>query len=89
MPTQLAGAKRTDAFKFEGEEISQLAVSPQLVRWGGLDAEHVEYLRRPVRRPGARDRSSPRGVGLRRQRPAGATNAPGHDPTEEETHVEQ
>jgi hypothetical protein len=52
MPTQLAGAKRTDAFKFEGEEIAGLAVSPQLVRWGGLDPDHVDYLAQDIAQNG-------------------------------------
>lgn len=50
MPATLQGAKRADMFRFEGEEINNLAESPQLVRWegggdiGGVDLAHVDYL---------------------------------------------
>src|SRR4029079_11018930 len=35
MAIALPPARRTDAYKFEGENIANLAVSAQLVRWGG------------------------------------------------------
>jgi len=45
MAANLPGASRgSSTYKFEGDEIASLAVSPQLVRWGDLDDDHVEFL---------------------------------------------
>lgn len=45
MAASLEGATRgSSTYKFEGDEIENLAVSPQLVRWEELDEAHVEDL---------------------------------------------
>lgn len=45
MAATLEGASRgSSTYKFEGDEIANLAVSPQLVRWEELDEAHVDFL---------------------------------------------
>lgn len=53
MAANLPGASRgSSTYKFEGEEIASLAVSPQLVRWGELDEEHVDFLAADIAKRG-------------------------------------
>lgn len=45
MAATLEGASRgSSTYKFEGDEIANLTVSPQLVRWEELDQDHVDFL---------------------------------------------
>jgi ParB-like chromosome segregation protein Spo0J len=53
MPTKLEGASRIDDFKFEGEEIRNLAELPQ-IRFGDLLEDHLESLARKIAREGQR-----------------------------------
>jgi ParB family chromosome partitioning protein len=53
MSTKLDGAARTDAYRFEGEEIANLAEFQQ-IRFGGLDEDQVESLARKIAREGQR-----------------------------------
>lgn len=50
MKSILPGAsnKSSDALIFSGDDIVNLRVSPQLVRWGDLDTAHVEFLARDI-----------------------------------------
>lgn len=52
MAAVVQGATRSDAFKFSPDEAKALAISPQLVRFEKVNAEHVEWLARDIAKNG-------------------------------------